>query len=104
MSVSYRRWLLEIALNEYSPVRINMTLAIIIRAFYNNNVIIIIIIIIIIITVIVIVTLLNFRIQSNIFDNIYTNVPRAIKIKVTNKEIIIFIKYRSFCSVRRVQC
>ena len=74
MSVSYRRWLLEIALNEYSPVRINMTLAIIIRAFYNNNVIII-IIIIIIITVIVIVTLLNFRIQSNIFDNIYTNVP-----------------------------
>ena len=70
--------LLEIALNEYSPIRINITLAII-RAFYNNNVIII---MIIIITVIVTLTLLDFRNQSNIFDDIYTNVPRAIKIKV----------------------
>jgi len=71
--------LLEIALNEYSPIRINITLAII-RAFYNNNIIII--MIIIIITVIVTLTLLDFRNQSNIFDDIYTNVPRAIKIKV----------------------
>ena len=72
--------LLEIALNEYSPIRINIALAII-KAFYNNNVIII-MTTIIIITVIVTLTLLDFRNQSNIFDDIYTNVPRAIKIKV----------------------
>jgi len=71
MSICSISSLVEIALNEYNPVHINIALAIVIRTSYNNNVIII----IIIITVIVIVTLLNFRNQSNIFDNIYTNVP-----------------------------